>query len=158
MRYLKIIFSLILINLLDKEIAGITNAYFIIFPLTFLSYSFYVYKSNSNIGSSEAFFIGLFIDLISDSFLGLNAIFFCLITYLINIYANAFKLFSYLQICIFFGLSSSAYVGLSQMIINIWNFSYVTLFMSTILNIILCILMAILSAYLPNFVRRRLKE
>ena len=137
MRYLKIIFSLILINLLDKEIAGITSAYFIIFPLTFLSYSFYVYKSNSNIGSSEAFFIGLFIDLISDSFLGLNAIFFCLITYLINIYANAFKLFSYLQICIFFGLSSSAYVGLSQMIINIWNFSYVTLFMSTILNIIL---------------------
>ena len=156
MRYLKVIFSLILINLLDKEIAGITNAYFIIFPLTFLSYSFYVYKSNSNIGSSEAFFIGLFIDLISDSFLGLNAIFFCLITYLINIYANAFKLFSYLQICIFFGLSSSAYVGLSQMIINIWNFSYVTLFMSTILNIILCILMAILSAYLPNFVKRRL--
>lgn len=156
MRYLKIIFSLILINLLDKEIAGITNAYFIIFPLTFLSYSFYVYKSNSNIGSSEAFFIGLFIDLISDSFLGLNAIFFCLVTYLINIYANAFKLFSYLQICIFFGLSSSAYVGLSQMIINIWNFSYVTLFMSTILNIILCILMAILSAYLPNFVKRRL--
>ncbi len=156
MRYLKIIFSLILINLLDKEIAGITNAYFIIFPLTFLSYSFYVYKSNSNIGSSEAFFIGLFIDLISDSFLGLNAIFFCLITYLINIYANAFKLFSYLQICIFFGLSSSAYVGLSQMIINIWNFSYVTLFMSTILNIILCILLAILSAYLPYFVKRRL--
>ena len=101
-------------------------------------------------------FIGLFIDLISDSFLGLNAIFFCLITYLINIYANAFKLFSYLQICIFFGLSSSAYVGLSQMIINIWNFSYVTLFMSTILNIILCILMAVLSAYLPNFVKRRL--
>ena len=156
MRYLKIIFSLILINLLDKEIAGITNAYFIIFPLTFLSYSFYVYKSNSNIGSSEAFFIGLFIDLISDSFLGLNAIFFCLITYLINIYANAFKLFSYLQICIFFGLSSSAYVGLSQMIINIWNFSYVTLFMSTLLNIILCILTAILSAYLPKFVKRRL--
>ena len=156
MRYLKIIFSLILINLLDKEIAGITNAYFIIFPLTFLSYSFYVYKSNSNIGSSEAFFIGLFIDLISDSFLGLNAIFFCLITYLINMYANVFKLFSYLQICIFFGLSSSAYVGLSQMIINIWNFSYVTLFMSTILNIILCILMVILSAYLPNFVKRRL--
>ena len=156
MKYLKIILSLILINLLDKQIAGITYSYFVIFPLTFLSYSFYVYKSNSNISSSEAFFIGLFIDLISDSFLGLNAIFFCLITYLINIYANAFKLFSYLQICIFFGLSSSAYVGLSQMIINIWNFSYVTLFMSTILNIILCILIAILSAYLPNFVKRRL--
>ena len=95
MRYLKIIFSLILINLLDKVIASITYPYFIILPLTFLSYSFYVYKSDSNIGSSEAFFIGLFIDLISDSFLGLNAIFFCLITYFINMYANVFKLFSY---------------------------------------------------------------
>ena len=156
MKYLKIILSLILINLLDKQIAGITYSYFVIFPLTFLSYSFYVYKSNSNISSSEAFFIGLFIDLISDSFLGLNAIFFCLITYFINIYANVFKLFSYLQICIFFGLSSSAYVGLSQMIINIWNFSYFTLFMSALFNIVLCLSIAILSAYLPNFVKRRL--
>ena len=156
MKYLKIILSLILINLLDKQIAGITYSYFVIFPLTFLSYSFYVYKSNSNISSSEAFFIGLFIDLISDSFLGLNAIFFCLITYFINIYANVFKLFSYLQICIFFGLSSSAYVGLSQMIINIWNFSYFTLFMSALFNIVLCLSIAILSAYLPYFVKRRL--
>ena len=156
MKYLKIILSLILINWLDKQIAGITYSYFVIFPLTFLSYSFYVYKSNSNISSSEAFFIGLFIDLISDSFLGLNAIFFCLITYFINIYANVFKLFSYLQICIFFGLSSSAYVGLSQMIINIWNFSYFTLFMSALFNIILCLSIAILSAYLPYFVKRRL--
>ena len=156
MKYLKIILSLILINLLDKEIASITYSYFVIFPLTFLSYSFYVYKSNSNISSSGAFSIGLFIDLISDSFLGLNAIFFCLITYFINMYANAFKLFSYLQICIFFGLSSSAYVGLSQMIINIWNFSYITLFISALFNIILCILLAILSAYLPYFVKRRL--
>ena len=156
MRYIKIIFSLILINLLDKGIASISYQYFIILPLTFLAYSFYVYKSDSNIGSSEAFFIGLFVDLISDSFLGLNAIFFCLITYFINMYANAFKLFSYLQICIFFGLSSSAYVGLSQMIINIWNFSYTTLFMSALFNIILCILLAILSAYLPYFVKRRL--
>ena len=156
MRYMKIIFSLILINVVDQKIASVTYEYYLIIPLTFLSYSLYVYKSDSNTSSGEAFLLGLFIDLISDSFLGLNAIFFCLITYLINIYANAFKLFSYLQICIFFGLSSSAYVGLSQMIINIWNFSYVTLFMSTILNIILCILMVILSAYLPNFVKRRL--
>ena len=156
MRYIKIIFYLTLINLLDVEIASITYNYFVVFPLTFLSYSFYVYKSKWNIGSSEAFLLGLFIDLISDSFLGLNAIFFCLITYFINMYANAFKLFSYLQICIFFGLSSSAYVGLSQMIINIWDFSYVTLFMSTFLNIILCILMALFSAYLPYFVKRRL--
>ncbi len=156
MRYIKIIFSLILINLLDREIANITYNFFAIFPLTFLSYSFYVYKSQLNIGSSEAFLLGLFVDLISDTFLGLNAIFFCLITYFINMYANAFKLFSYLQICIFFGLSSSAYVGFSQMIINIWDFSYLTLFVSTFLNVFLCIFIAIFSAHLPYFVKRRL--
>ena len=156
MRYIKIIFSLIFINLLDREIANITYNYFAIFPLTFLSYSFYVYKSRLNIGSSEAFLLGLFVDLISDTFLGLNAIFFCLITYFINMYANAFKLFSYLQICIFFGLSSAAYVGFSQMIINIWDFSYLTLFVSTFLNVFLCIFIAIFSAHLPYFVKRRL--
>ena len=156
MRYVKIIFSLILINVVDQKIASVTYEYYLIIPLTFLSYSLYVYKSDSNTSSGEAFLLGLFVDLISDSFLGLNAIFFCLITYFINMYANAFKLFSYLQICIFFGLSSSAYVGLSQMIIHIWNFSYITLFMSALFNIILCILLAILSAYLPYFVKRRL--
>ena len=156
MRYVKIIFSLILINVVDQKIASVTYEYYLIIPLTFLSYSLYVYKSDSNTSSGEAFLIGLFVDLISESFLGLNAVFFCLITYFINMYANAFKLFSYLQICIFFGLSSSAYVGLSQMIINIWNFSYITLFISALFNIILCILLAILSAYLPYFVKRRL--
>ena len=156
MRYIKIIFSLILINVVDQKIASVTNEYYLIIPLTFLSYSLYVYKSDSNTSSSEAFLLGLFVDLISESFLGLNAVFFCLITYFINMYANVFKLFSYLQICIFFGLSSSAYVGLSQMIINIWNFSYITLFISALFNIILCILLAILSAYLPYFVKRRL--
>jgi rod shape-determining protein MreD len=153
---MKIIFSLILINVVDQKIASVTYEYYLIIPLTFLSYSLYVYKSDSNTSSGEAFLLGLFVDLISESFLGLNAVFFCLITYFINMYANVFKLFSYLQICIFFGLSSSAYVGLSQMIINIWNFSYITLFISALFNIILCILLAILSAYLPYFVKRRL--
>ena len=156
MRYIKIIFSLILINIVDQKIANITYDYFLIFPLTFIVYSFYVYKSDSITSSSEAFLFGLFVDIISESFLGLNAIFFCLIAYFINIYSNTFKIFSYLQICLFFGLSSSAYVGFSQMIINIWNFSYITLLVSSVFNIIFCIFIAISSAYLPYFVKRRL--
>ena len=156
MRYIKIIFSLILINVVDQKIASVTYEYYLIIPLTFLSYSLYVYKSDSNTSSGEAFLLGLFVDLISESFLGLNAVFFCLITYFINIYSNAFKIFSYLQICIFFGLASSAYVGFSQMIINLWNFSYVTLFISSVFNIIFCIFIAISSVYLPYFVKKRL--
>ena len=154
--FAKKLFLILLISFIDYKISFGLSKFFVVLPLTFLSYSFYLYKSDTNIGPFEAFFTGIFIDFISGTYLGHNAIFFCFASYLINTYSNAFKLFSYLQICIFFGLSSSAYVGLSQMIINIWNFSYITLFTSALFNIILCILLAILSAYLPYFIKRRL--
>jgi len=153
---LKKLFLIIFICYMEYILAPGLIKLNIVLPLTFLAYSFYIYRSKNNIGPVEAFCTGLFIDLISNTFFGHNAVLFCFASYLINTYANAFKLFSYLQICIFFGLSSSAYVGLSQMIIHIWNFSYITLFMSALFNIILCILLAILSAYLPYFVKRRL--
>ena len=37
MRYMKIIFSLILINVVDQKIASVTYEYYLIIPLTFLS-------------------------------------------------------------------------------------------------------------------------
>ena len=128
----------------------------IVLRLTFLAYSFYMYRSKNNIGSIEAFCTGLFIDLISNTFFGHNAVLFCFASYLINTYANAFKLFSYLQVCIFFGVSASAYVGFTQIIINLYNFSYLTLFVSTLFNILLCISIAILSVYFPSFTNRKI--
>ena len=151
-RFLIIVF----INFIDQNIAGFFSDLLIIIPLTFLAYSFYVYRSDNNIGAIEAFLLGLFIDLISDSYFGLNAIIFCLITYVINSYANAFKLFSYLQICLFFGLSSTAYVGFTQLVINLYNFSYLILFVSAIVNIIFCILIAAISIYLPRNVEMKI--
>ena len=115
-RLIKRLLIIVFINFIDQNIAGFFSDLLIIIPLTFLAYSFYVYRSDNNIGAIEAFLAGLFIDLISDSYFGLNAIIFCLITYVINSYANAFKLFSYLQICLFFGLSSTAYVGFTQLL------------------------------------------
>ena len=151
-RFLIIVF----INFIDQNIAGFFSDLLIIIPLTFLAYSFYVYRSDNNIGAIEAFLAGLFIDLISDSYFGLNAIIFCLITYVINSYANAFKLFSYLQICLFFGLSSSAYVGFTQLVINLYNFSYLILFVSAIVNIIFCLLIAAISVYFPRNVKMKI--
>ena len=151
-RFLIIIF----INFIDQNIAGFFSDLLIIIPLTFLAYSFYVYRSDNNIGAIEAFLAGLFIDLISDSYFGLNAIIFCLITYVINSYANAFKLFSYLQICLFFGLSSTAYVGFTQLVINLYNFSYLILFVSAIVNIIFCLLIALISVYFPRNVKMKI--
>ena len=155
-RLIKRLLIIVFINFIDQNIAGFFSDLLIIIPLTFLAYSFYVYRSDNNIGAIEAFLAGLFIDLISDSYFGLNAIIFCLITYVINSYANAFKLFSYLQICLFFGLSSTAYVGFTQLVINLYNFSYLIIFVSAIVNIIFCILIAAISIYFPRNIEMKI--
>jgi len=156
LNYIKRFFIILFINFIDQSIANFAYDFLIILPLTFLAYSFYVYKSDKNIGGIEAFSVGLFIDLISDSYFGLNAIIFCLITYVINLYANAFKLFSYLQVSLFFGFSSTVYIGFTQLVINLYDFSYLTLFISSISNVIFCILIAIIPAYFPKNIRMRI--
>jgi len=153
--YLKIIFIIAILNFIELNISNALSRAYIIFPLTFLFYSYYVYKSDENIHPIESFLFGLLVDMISNSYFGLNAILFCLITYIINIYSNSFKLFSYLQVCIFFGISASSYVGFTQLIINLYNFSYLTLLISAIFNILFCIIIAIGSIYTPNLINIR---
>ena len=153
--YLKIIFIIAILNFIELNISNALSRAYIIFPLTFLFYSYYVYKSDENINPIESFLFGLLVDMISNSYFGLNAILFCLITYIINIYSNSFKLFSNLQICIFFGLSAASYVGFTQLIVNLYNFSYLTLLISAIFNILFCIIIAIGSIYTPNLINIR---
>ena len=153
---LKKLFLIIFICYVEYIIAPVLAKFNVVLPLTFIAYSFYMYRSKNNIGPTEAFCTGLFIDLISNTFFGHNAVLFCFASYLINTYANAFKLFSYLQVCIFFGVSASAYVGFTQIIINLYNFSYLTLFVSTLFNILLCISIAILSVYFPSLTNRKI--
>ena len=148
--FFKKLLILLIINYVDKNISLLISEYFLILPLTFMAFSFYIYKSNKNIAAFEAFSIGLFVDLISETYFGLNAVIFCMTTYYINLNSNTFKLFSYLQICLFFGLSASAYVGFNQLITNIYDFSYITLFFSSITNIIFCGLIALIYSYFPK--------
>jgi len=147
---LKKLFLIIFICYVEYTLAPGLIMFNIVLPLTFLAYSFYMYRSKNNIGPIEAFCTGLFIDLISNTFFGHNAVLFCFASYLINTYANAFKLFSYLQVCIFFGVSASAYVGFTQIIINLYNFSYVTLLVSSFANIIFCFFIALIASYFPK--------
>ena len=142
--YIESIFYLYLINI------------YVIFPITFLLYSFLIYKTDKYSNAIEAFFIGLFVDLISGTYFGTNAALFCLMSYLINLNSNSFKLFSYLQVCLFFGITSSAYVGFTQMILNLYNFSYNILFTSALFNILFCILIAMLPIYFPRFFSRKI--
>lgn len=138
---------------IELSIAGFMSKFFIILPLTFLGYSFYIYRSNSKTSPIVAFMVGLFVDLIQGSYFGLNATLFCITTYLIHSYSNTFKIFSYLQVCLFFGLSASAYVGFTQLVLSLYNFSYLTLTISTIVNIIFCIGVTVFSSYFPKIFR-----
>ena len=154
--YLKKITLLIAINYIDLSISAWLYDFFEILPLTFLTYSFYAYKTNKTISPIEAFMTGLIVDLISDSYFGLNIILFCLITYLINLYSNSFKIFSYLQVCLFFGFSATAYIGFTQLVLNLYNFSYLMLFVSAVFNISFCIIIALISSYFPKVSRLKI--
>tara|TARA_S200000501_G_C20443241_1_gene577498 strand:- start:58 stop:531 length:474 start_codon:yes stop_codon:yes gene_type:complete len=154
--YLKKITLLIAINYIDLSISAWLYDFFVILPLTFLTYSFYAYKTNKTISPIEAFMTGLIVDLISDSYFGLNIILFCLITYLINLYSNSFKIFSYLQVCLFFGFSATAYIGFTQLVLNLYNFSYLMLFASAVFNISFCIIIALISSYFPKVSRLKI--
>tara|TARA_X000000368_G_scaffold237161_1_gene187290 strand:- start:647 stop:1120 length:474 start_codon:yes stop_codon:yes gene_type:complete len=152
-KFIKNIIALIFLNYIELSFVGLMSKFSIILPLTFLGYSLYIYRFNTNISPIVAFLVGLFVDLIQGSYFGLNATLFCIITYLIQSYSNKFKIFSYLQICLFFGLSAAGYVGFTQLVLNLYNFSYLTLIISTIFNIVFCFGVAIFSSYFPKIFR-----
>mgnify|MGYP001283470356 CR=1 FL=1 len=152
-KFIKNIIALIFLNYIELSFVGLMSKFSIILPLTFLGYSVYVYRSNTNTSPIVAFLVGLFVDLIQGSYFGLNATLFCVITYLIQSYSNKFKIFSYLQICLFFGLSAAGYVGFTQLVLNLYNFSYLTLIISTVFNIVFCFGVAIFSSYFPKIFR-----
>ena len=64
----KKLFLVIVINYIDRNIFSLLSEYFLIFPLTFLAFIYYVYKSDKNVGAFESFSIGIFVDLISDTY------------------------------------------------------------------------------------------
>ena len=154
--FIKKVFLIFVVAYLDYKIAFGLSKIYVVLPLTFLVYSFFLYRSVNNIGPFESFLTGLLVDLITNSYFGHNAILFCFASYLIDTYSNTFKLFSYLQICIFFGVSATAYVGFTQIILNLYNFSYITLFISAIFNISFCIFVAMLSVYFPQIAGRKM--
>jgi len=152
-KFIKNIIALIFLNYIEFSIAGLMSKFSIILPLTFLGYSLYIYRFNTNISPISAFLVGLFVDLIQGSYFGLNATLFCIIAYLIQSYSNKFKIFSYLQICLFFGLSGAGYVGFTQLVLSLYNFSYLTLIISTIFNIVFCFSVVIFSSFFPKIFR-----
>ena len=94
----KILFLLFTADYLESLLAPILINAYINLPLTFLTFSFIIYKSGSYSRPIFSFLLGLYVDIISDSPIGLHAMLFCLMLYLVNSYSNTFRLFSYFQV------------------------------------------------------------
>ena len=112
---LKILFLIVLAYNIEVFINPIFNNVNIIIPFSFLTYSYFAYKDKNGFTASSSFSIGLLMDLVSGSYIGLNGLIYCMTTYIINSYKYVFRLFSYLQISIFFGIIASTYVALTHL-------------------------------------------
>lgn len=147
---IKLLMILFVVNIIENNTAPVLIKAFINIPITFLIFSFVIYKSKFNTNALYAFSFGLYVDVISDSPIGLNAALFSMMAYVVNSYANTFKLFSFIQICLFFSGSSVFYIGFSHLFINLENFSYLVLFISLVFNTFLFLVIAMLRLYFPS--------
>ena len=149
-RPVKLLIIIFILNILESFIAPYLINFYINLPITFLVFSLTIYNSNRNSNPLFAFLCGLYLDLISSSPFGLNAGLFTMMSYVINSYANTFKIFSYIQICVFFAISSIFYIGFKNLFISLENFSYLLLFVSLFFNTLLLLLLAMLRYYFPS--------
>ena len=147
---IKFLIIIFISNLVESFVAPYLFSFYVSLPLTFFIYLAVIYNFNRNINPIFSFLFGLYVDLISANPFGLNAGLFIIITYVINSYANAFKLYSFIQICIFFGMSSVFYIGFKNLIINLENFSYLLLLISFLFNTSLFLLLTLFKHYLPK--------
>ena len=146
----KLLIIIFVLNILESFIAPHLINFYISLPITFLVFSLAIYNSNRNSNPLFAFLCGFYLDLISSFPFGLNAGIFTMTAYVINSYANTFKLFSYIQICIFFSVSSVFYIGFKNLFIGLENFSYSVLFVSFFFNTLLFLLIVMLRYYFPS--------
>lgn len=130
----KIFASIIFANYLDSRINVFMIDYYLSFSLGFLVFCFWAFSLPNNIYALTSFIIGLTIDLIAGSPFGLNALLFTASSFVIHTYRYSFRIFSFLQITIFFALLSTFYLGFINIFVNTANFSYLLIFFSFFLN------------------------
>ena len=132
--FLKILATIIFANYLDSKVNFFMVDYYLSFSLGFLVFCFWVFSLPNNIYAISSFIIGLIIDLILGSPFGLNALLFTISSFIIHSYRYSFKIFSFLQITIFFAFLSMFYLGFINLFMNTANFSYLLIFLSFFLN------------------------
>ena len=133
-----IIFSTIFLGFwLDNSLNPLTINFFLELNFGFLIFSYWVFAMPEKLQSSAALFYGLVIDLFFSNVIGFNMLFFVATSYVIHLYVFRFRIFSYFQLAVFFSGSSTFYIACKYLLLSPYNYSYVILIFSFLINAIL---------------------
>ena len=133
-----IIFSTIFLGFwLDNSLNPLTINFFLELNFGFLIFSYWVFAMPEKLKSSAALFYGLVIDLFFSNAIGFNMLFFVATSYVIHLYVFRFRIFSYFQLAVFFSGSSTFYIACKYLLLSPYNYSYVILLSSFLVNAVL---------------------
>ncbi len=133
-----IIFSTIFLGFwLDNSLNPLTINFFLELNFGFLIFSYWVFAMPEKLQSSAALFYGLVIDLFFSNAIGFNMLFFVATSYVIHLYVFRFRIFSYFQLAVFFSGSSTFYIACKYLLLSPYNYSYVILLFSFLVNAVL---------------------
>ena len=105
--------------------SGLENVpYLIESCIGLLIFCYWVYAMPEKLHSSSAFIYGGLIDLCFGNSLGFHMMFFVFISYVIHVYVFRFRLFSYLQLIIFFAGTAIFYLACKYLVFSPSNYSY----------------------------------
>ena len=131
--YSSIIFAIILDSLLSFNLASV----FFDTNFSYLIFSYWVFAAPEKIRVSQSILIGFLVDFLSNSAIGFHITLYCLFSLIIHAYVYTFRLFSYLQLAIFFGTSASFISALCYLFHHPLHYSYLDIFIYWITSIIL---------------------
>ena len=135
--HLIILLTIILGFLIDDSLNPITTKLFWELNFGFLIFSYWVFAMPEKLKSSAALFYGLVADLFFSNVVGFNMLFFVVTSYIIHLYVFRFRIFSYFQLSVFFSGSSTFYIACKFLLLSPYNYSYVILLTSFLLNAVL---------------------
>jgi len=135
--HLIILLTIMLGFWIDDSLNPITTKLFWELNLGFLIFSYWVFAMPEKLYSSAALFYGLVADLFFSNVVGFNMLFFVAISYIIHLYVFRFRIFSYFQLSVFFSGSSTFYIACKYLLLSPYNYSYVILLTSFLLNAVL---------------------
>ena len=131
--YSSIIFAIILDSLLSFKLGSV----FFDTNFSYLIFSYWVFAAPEKIRVNQSILIGFLVDFLSDSAIGFHISLYCLFSLIIHAYAYTFRLFSYLQLSIFFGTSASFISALFYLFHHPLHYSYLDIFIYWITSMIL---------------------